>query len=198
LCFISNKSTKNTIVFITIKGEYLIASISDRIFTRTNFLGEPEDGKNYENIPTSYFHAEGFGMAVWKNYIFIAGFFYSFRDFDFYLTGSRGMIWKWEDVSYSVGEKDYELVYPGCSLKQNYPNPFQDKTVISYQLPIAGQVDLSVYNLLGQKIKTLVYEKQQPGSYNVQWETNSAKLGIYINVFEVDGKVSYNKMIQIE
>ena len=65
-------------------------------------------------------------------------------------------------------------------LEQNYPNPFNPVTTIRYQLPVSSAVDLSVYNLLGQKIATLVDKKQKAGSHQVQWNANKYASGIYI------------------
>jgi hypothetical protein len=55
-------------------------------------------------------------------------------------------------------------------LGQNYPNPFNPATVINYQLPDLSRVILTIYNILGQKVKTLVNQKQSPGSYTVEWD----------------------------
>jgi hypothetical protein len=66
----------------------------------------------------------------------------------------------------SVLPRDY-------SLDQNYPNPFNPETQIDYYLASGGMVELSVYNVLGTKIKTLVSEYQASGSYTVKWYGDS-------------------------
>ena len=55
------------------------------------------------------------------------------------------------------------------SLNQNYPNPFNPETTIKYELPKTSKVKLQIFNILGQKIKTLVDEEKQPGYYSVKW-----------------------------
>jgi len=55
-------------------------------------------------------------------------------------------------------------------LDQNYPNPFNPSTNIKYQIPSTGRVNLSIYNILGQRIATLKDEVQSVGYYNVIWD----------------------------
>jgi hypothetical protein len=65
------------------------------------------------------------------------------------------------------------------SLAQNYPNPFNPSTMINYQLPMASTVELSIYDLLGHKVATLVSERQQAGQYQVTWHAEGLPSGIY-------------------
>ncbi|RMD91524.1 MAG: T9SS C-terminal target domain-containing protein, partial [Calditrichaeota bacterium] len=62
------------------------------------------------------------------------------------------------------------LVPTTFRLQQNYPNPFNPSTVIAYDLPAASQVVLTVYNSLGQRIKTLFKGQQQAGTHQVKWD----------------------------
>jgi hypothetical protein len=56
------------------------------------------------------------------------------------------------------------------TLAQNYPNPFNPTTVIDFTLPRESHVQLSVYDILGKKVKTLVDESKAPGAYSVIWD----------------------------
>jgi WD40 repeat protein len=64
-----------------------------------------------------------------------------------------------------------ETVAPvGFAIKGNFPNPFNQSTVIEYTLPESGRVNLEIYNILGQKIRRLVSETVQPGHHTVRWD----------------------------
>jgi len=65
------------------------------------------------------------------------------------------------------------------ALSRNYPNPFNATTTINYQLPVDGHVKVGVYNLLGQKVATLVEEKQEAGYRSVIWEASELSSGLY-------------------
>ena len=71
------------------------------------------------------------------------------------------------------------------ALGQNYPNPFNPSTVIPYQLPAAGHVRLDVFNVLGQRLATLVDAERSAGAHTAQWDGTDAAgravgAGVYI------------------
>jgi hypothetical protein len=74
-----------------------------------------------------------------------------------------------------------ESVPQEMTLHQNYPNPFNPSTTISYELPAASTVQLTVFDMLGQEIGTLVNQEQQPGTYMVVFDSQkySVPSGIY-------------------
>jgi len=91
---------------------------------------------------------------------------------------------------------------PGVLTTANYPNPFNDKTIVSYTLPEAGAVNLVVYNKMGQIVKTFVNEYQTAGVHQVT--VNSADLngpGVYLYKLDVKGETnnysSTNSMILV-
>jgi predicted phosphodiesterase len=82
-----------------------------------------------------------------------------------------------------------------CDFLQNYPNPFSSKTIISYQLSLIDEVDLSVYDLTGSKVTTLLQEKQQAGMNKVEWQAEGVKPGIYFCKLKMDKFEKTLKMI---
>jgi hypothetical protein len=84
------------------------------------------------------------------------------------------------------------------SLNQNYPNPFNPSTSISYSLPELSSVDLTIYNMLGQKVASLVSQTQEAGSYTVTWNASSASSGVYIYRLSVGNQVFTKRMMLIK
>jgi hypothetical protein len=68
----------------------------------------------------------------------------------------------------------------GFNLNQNFPNPFNPETAIKYSIPVAGFVDLRIYNLLGQEVQTLVSDYKEAGEYVVHFRADELNSGLYI------------------
>ncbi len=83
-------------------------------------------------------------------------------------------------------------------LKQNYPNPFNPSTTISYQLPNASNVTLTVYNLIGKKVATLVDGKRRAGRHKVTFNADRLASGVYIYRLEAKGFNQSRKMLLLK
>lgn len=102
-----------------------------------------------------------------------------------------------------VENDDSQVVPASNSLAQNYPNPFNPETSISYSLKEAGKVTLAIYNLKGQKVKTLVHKYQEAGKHSMVWngtddQGKSVSSGVYFSKIEAGDYTSSRKMILIK
>lgn len=87
-------------------------------------------------------------------------------------------------------------------LSQNYPNPFNPETAISYQLFAAGEVQLAIFNMLGEKVRTLINTRQTAGDYIARWDGkddsgNVASSGIYFYQLQSGNLAETKKMFLI-
>ena len=90
------------------------------------------------------------------------------------------------------------------SLEQNYPNPFNPSTKINFNLPKNSNVKLEIFNIIGEKITTLISNKEyQPGSYTVEWNGanqfgKQVPSGVYLYKIRADKFSSVKKMMMIK
>jgi len=80
----------------------------------------------------------------------------------------------------------------------NYPNPFNSSTIISYSISKNSDINISVYDLLGRKLKTLTNEYKQKGSYEINFEANDLATGIYIIVLRTDKNFINHKILLLK
>jgi len=98
--------------------------------------------------------------------------------------------------------EDYRQKHADFRLWQNYPNPFNPQTVAKYQLPQPGQVTIEVYNILGQRVKTLLRNKfKEAGYFQVKWNGTTdldleVSSGIYLLIIRTERFSKAIKMIR--
>lgn len=82
-----------------------------------------------------------------------------------------------------------------CTLEQNYPNPFNPMTSINFHLSANTHVDLSIYDVKGKKIATLISGNKAAGSYNVNWDASPYSSGLYVYRLQAGDYVQSRKML---
>lgn len=102
-------------------------------------------------------------------------------------TESNGI----NSVNFSGNSDDYKLY-------QNFPNPFNPATIISYKINQSGFVSLKVYNLVGQVVSVLVNENKEAGTYSTQFDASELSAGIYLYKLQVNGFTSVKRMTLIK
>jgi len=86
-----------------------------------------------------------------------------------------------------------------CILYGNYPNPFNPLTHINYRVMRTAQINLTVYNALGQQVVTLVSERQPAGAYSVQWNAAGLSSGVYYCTLSAgQGAVQSSKLVLLK
>ena len=105
--------------------------------------------------------------------------------------------------STSVSENNKSKFPASYGLKPNYPNPFNLKTVIDYDVPIASKVKIVIYNQRGQIVRDMLNEKVMPGNYTIDWDgrDNTGHIlssGVYLCNIQIENeKDSYQKAIKL-
>ncbi len=116
-----------------------------------------------------------------------------------WVFGYPGIVLKRDPNFVSVDEPIYQSNNLNTfSLIQNYPNPFNPNTTIKYNIPIAGNVSLKIFDVLGKEITTLVNEEKSAGSYNVEFNASHLASGIYYYQLRAGDYVETKKMILLK
>jgi len=150
----------------------------------------PDTFKIVGNIPKD--------SSVFRDYDFVLGKTYYYRVSAWDLTGHQSEYSDELEVkATSVDEyTEEENRPPMYQLSQNYPNPFNSETVIWYYLPDVGyqpaEVEITIYNLLGKRVKSLVNGREYPGEHKIRWDGKDdsgkeAASGIYFYRLKVSG-----------
>lgn len=83
-------------------------------------------------------------------------------------------------------------------LNQNYPNPFNPTTTLNFELSISANVEMAVYNMLGQRVATLAEGSYSAGSHSVVWDASNVGSGIYIAQLKIGDTMLQQKMTLIK
>jgi hypothetical protein len=113
------------------------------------------------------------------------------------------------DIPTGIDDGPLDNLPKSFALEQNYPNPFNPSTTISYTIHSRGSIDspnrtvLEIYNLLGQKVRTLVEVTQSPGTYTVVWEGDNdagkrVASGLYFYRLTLGEEFQTKKMMMIK
>lgn len=98
-------------------------------------------------------------------------------------------------VPASVGYN--ELVPEGIDLG-NYPNPFNNQTIINYSIEKAALIELTIYSAIGEVVEEIPALYRQAGSYDIQWDASGHPSGTYICCLYADERMAVNKLVLIK
>ncbi|MBN1560629.1 PKD domain-containing protein [candidate division KSB1 bacterium] len=98
-------------------------------------------------------------------------------------------------IKHPAGIDDESQVPTKYKLRQNYPNPFNPMTTIRYSIPQSGHVELTVYDLLGKKVETLVNQVKPIGHHHVEFDAAELTSGVYYCRLQCNGFVQTKKLV---
>lgn len=177
----------------TVKGEYYLylgnPTVTDVVAAKIRPM-DPRAGSGYGVwTPRPLWDMDGDGVNEWAT---IASAWGDSTQGKIYLLKGDPTITAVDDDPLGL-VRDYRL-------DQNYPNPFNPSTSITYSLPVAGKVTLEIYNLMGQKVKTLISARQAQGTHVVSWDGTdrlgrTVSSGAYIYRLKAGGFVQSRKLV---
>jgi len=100
-----------------------------------------------------------------------------------------------KEYTIATNVKNEKAAVPEYTLSQNYPNPFNPTTEINFRLPRQSFVNLEIYNMLGEKVSTLVSKYLSPGNYNIEWNAADFPSGVYFYRIKADNFNLVKKML---
>ncbi|MCD4730981.1 MAG: T9SS type A sorting domain-containing protein [Bacteroidales bacterium] len=95
----------------------------------------------------------------------------------------------------SIDEKDNHEIADGFVLKQNFPNPFNPVTTITYSIPRKSYITLRVYDILGREVVLLINEEKMKGNYDVEFNASELPSGVYFYKLQTEKYIETKKMI---
>ncbi len=183
-----------TIHNLFVLGDYAVTSYYNQGFQVFD-VSNPANISKVDQFDTSVLNGEGFDGA-WGVYPFAPSG-------NIYISDQQSGLHIFElNVGPSTGDPNRETPPGTFALFDNYPNPFNPETRIDYVIGVDSKVRLEVYNMLGQKVRTLRSREQAAGSYNVIWDGsndagNQVASGIYFYRLEAGDFVDTKRMLLV-
>jgi hypothetical protein len=168
-------------------------------YTYYNFLNKPNEAKQFEDIEitstdTMWTPFLSPGPIVLNKGLGIVWYF-RFSDGSYYLQGA---IINGIKMGTITEVRSKEIVFPQEYSLKSYPNPFNSTTNIEIILPHSNVSELSIYNILGQKVASLFEEYKMAGNYNIKFNADHLTSGLYIIVLKQNNIMLKEKIILIK
>ncbi|HMQ99840.1 MAG TPA: T9SS type A sorting domain-containing protein, partial [Ignavibacteria bacterium] len=112
-------------------------------------------------------------------------------------AGATGTIAKMTGVPVGINDPTSEIP-SSYSLMQNYPNPFNPVTNITFAMPVAGNVELKIYDILGKEVASLVSGNLTAGTHVVPFDASALASGVYIYKLTSGSFIDSKKMVLIK
>ncbi len=180
----------------TVKGEYYLflggPTVTDVPTARVRPI-DPQAGSGYGLfLPGKLWDMNGDGIVEWATIAHAWG------------DSTQGKIYIYAGNNNITSVEDDPLgLITDYHLEQNYPNPFNPETEIAFSIPVSGKVVLEIYNLMGQKVRTLISQRLNSGSHVVTWNgrDDQGRLlgsGTYIYRLKAGAYTATKKMVFLQ
>lgn len=165
-------------------------TIVDSSFTNTSKIYKTNDGGN-----------SWFRQRIMSKEDLTLNHLYFFNDSTGWAIGDNGIVLKLSNLYIPTDIEDKkasQAIYSeSFQLAQNYPNPFNPTTTITYQLPQASQIKLTIYDIRGREIQTLINQKMNAGIHTIQWDASHVSSGVYFYHLETESFTKVKKCLLI-
>jgi hypothetical protein len=159
-----------------------------------------DGGETFTNFPVSESTFLPVDYVFFGDYTNIAA--HNGMVYPMWMRMDQGILSVWVAIvedSILTDIEDYpDVAAAHFQLSQNYPNPFNPRTMIHYQLPVNGRVRLSIHDLLGREITTLVDRQMPGGNHQVIWDATDRPSGIYYYRLQAGNYQAVKKMILVK
>lgn len=192
--------------------EDLLASLGDTIYNKRMQEFMPSMRSLFNNTDTATlfgqlrktrnYVAEGFGIQTYRLAQGIGIDSVSFGIEEVYgsyiLAGmvKNGIVYG--DTTMVTGVNDNKAVVNNYELKQNYPNPFNPSTTIEFSLAKGDRVEVTIYDILGNRVKTLFDGYKPAGSHSIKFDARNLTSGVYIYKVKSGSFITSKKMILVK